>query len=43
MEGSAERGMVFIANGPVGHLRLQLELHANGSVPNPALHLLREG
>lgn len=29
--------------GPVGHLRLQLDLHANGSVPCPALHWLREG
>lgn len=39
MEGSAERNMVFIANGP----RSQLDLDANDSVPYALLHSLREG
>lgn len=29
--------------GPLGHLRSQLDLHANDSVPHPAQHSLREG
>lgn len=39
MEGSAERNMVFIANGP----RSQLDFDANDSVPCAPLHSLREG
>ena len=43
VEGSAQSGWFSLQMGPVGHLRLQLDLHANSRVPQPALHSLREG
>ena len=42
VEGSAQGGWFSLQMGPVGHLRLQLDLDANSRVPQPALHLLRE-
>lgn len=40
VEGSAPKGIVFIANGSSGPSEVAADLHANGSVPQPALHSL---